>query len=77
MNQIINELKFYEYVLDSGTKYYIAAYLPQQADQIFIMRIMVVEKLDSADPMRYEMSSERVKLLDLQATEPGLIRVVK
>lgn len=77
--QIINNLHFYEYVCDqdNNEKYYIAAYRPEQADGIFMMRVMAVEKSNAKSPMRYEMSNARAELLGLRATEPGLLKVVK
>ena len=48
----INKLNYYEYVTEDE-KYYIAAYSPQQADMMFMIRVMAVEKIDSKDTVRF------------------------
>ena len=72
----INKLNYYEYVTEDE-KYYIAAYSPQQADMMFMIRVMAVEKIDSKDTVRYLIPDERAKLLELTLTEPGLAKIIR
>lgn len=71
---MINKLNYYEYICENE-KHYIAAYSQQQADGIYMLKVMTTGKAER-DTMCYTMSDERAKLVELFATEPGLLKVV-
>lgn len=76
IEQPINKLNYYEYIC-GDEKYYIAAYIQQQADLFFMFKVMSLGNVDEKDTMCYVMSDERAKLLEISATEPGFIKAVK